>query len=102
MLIGNNKTQSCPIFVSGLHNSYKTIGLHKITHIVSLLDYDMDVPKFPVNRKNHIFFKMRDIVKEQDGAPRKEQLVEFLNFTKTLKDDDRLLVHCHIGYQQHP
>lgn len=49
--------------------------------------------------ENHLVIPVHDIDQKMDGwiYPTKEHIREVLRFTQNIKEDDKVLVHCHAG-----
>jgi predicted protein tyrosine phosphatase len=82
------------IKVLGLTESYHCIAAHWPTRVLSVLDQPM-----PEGVANHLHVWVDDIWAPQDGKIHctAAHITQILDFTATLTDDDRLLVHCVLG-----
>lgn len=73
------------------------------TLAVSLVGDDL---RFPLESygPHHLVLRCHDVEGEMPGyvSPSQQQIVEALEHTKHLNDDDRLLVHCHAGKSRSP
>lgn len=67
---------------------------HSYSHIIRLLD--PNVVKRNTDKNCHVehFF---DMSVDSINSPKLEQIKSILDFSKNLKDNDTLLVHCHSG-----
>ncbi|NVK34759.1 MAG: tyrosine protein phosphatase [Rhodobacteraceae bacterium] len=83
--------------LSRLEETVETVGA---THLVTLINADMDVPTPDgINSKNHLFLGFNDILEPMKGLkpPSDQHVIELLSF---LKDWDRaspLVIHCWAG-----
>jgi predicted protein tyrosine phosphatase len=81
--------------ICGVAELHEVIAAFQPTHIISTITQSeaLDLPGA------HLHINVGDITSELDGhvLPTMHHLVELLNFTKDLTDDDRLLIHCFAG-----
>ena len=88
--------------ICSLADLKRTVGSYNPTHVVSLLDPDMDFPRTPKNlRGRHTCLSLHDVDCIDDGTrrgnPHKNHVATLLAFAADLTESDRVLFHCVAG-----
>lgn len=75
------------------------------THVVSLLDPDVPVPRelTRFGKHQHLELRFHDVIEEADvECPGPEHIARLLSFARDLPADACLLIHCHAGFSRSP
>ena len=89
------------IFISNIGNVRNMIYENDITHVLSVITFDLvnDI-KFPnyFNRNNWLCLEMDDKIDiNAHLAPSKSQISKILEWGRSLPEDSHVLVHCYAG-----
>lgn len=83
--------------ITGLYEAGLWVKNGWATHCVSMVDPSVEIP---FTCKNHLVLHLHDVesqLRNEWVLGSEEHIDAILEFTKCLKDTDRLLVHCHQG-----
>lgn len=85
------------IKIRGIYEAQLLIEEKWPTKIISLVDPGINLHK---QGEHHIIMHMHDVsskISEEWVLPQKDQFESILEFSKDFSNDDRVLVHCHMG-----
>jgi predicted protein tyrosine phosphatase len=70
-----------------------------VSHVLSILDPEWPAPAFGAyGEHRRLELRFNDVIEETPGSPPlARHVASVLEFGKTLRDGDHLLIHCHAG-----
>ncbi|MFZ3584555.1 hypothetical protein ACOI1H_20685 [Loktanella sp. DJP18] len=85
--------------VTSFSDVSRTIRDFGATHLVSLVDPDMDAPLTPDTISHHLVLKMHDVDHDRNlpGTPQDAQVADLIAFARALPADARVAFHCVAG-----